>query len=629
MASTVTTLGPDPLLAGFLSYLATGAFTLLIMLNLWATGWFMMATEKEKIAGTHFTNIWQSWSGLMLFFSFIVHAMGFTEMIMWYGNLNTYGTQAKNDQIFGLMVIVLVVNLITFGWKWFCISYQFNSDSQVMLDTTGENSSFIVDVTNPFFRRFVKKQINCNVKAFRMAMFCIYYLAFIGFLLIPVVYMWTIDDAGCDSQARTYLTVGICAFIVGVIISEMNKYWGVRRAADFIYEKMVAGNRRRNSASTQGTDISGNMAISKRLGTVEIKPVREERTENLLALPGYALKSSHPLTPVLLTAESSIKDTERATELKGLTKRTMMLRQLGKDNNAIHVLPPSLAYKFDKAFKAGGIGLENAHIGFFAHPKATVSYDDGYDPKQPTKFNQAAIGLLTRPGTNPDSGAKVWMENNIWVDDDDYRRAKLPLIGRYTEDIIGWDIFNHKVGGFGVGYGIWFNLSSFVPAVFVGNYLAIYFFILHNGAAAFMAWVCTAVQALLLAFLGHEGQFIELFFTTFFIFWSIVIGGYWYLPADQRYIFSTAVWDNTAVWQENSTLTTFDQVPLVYSYTMFIMIVDLVLFCVVVFNWGCLACCGRKRINDSDARGAVDVDAKVRETASLKRRFETYKDADE
>ncbi len=548
---TIEQLGPDPVLATFLLSLSTAFFVLISLVNYDATNFWLKASSDEKTKGQLFNIAWESGSGWSLIYAFACHAFFVVLIAMFWGNGTIYAlAPIKISIIFAQMIPMFFMNVIEYGFKNFIVSWQFTGEHEARVLDMDQDSVKVTAATasGRLYRALQRtkpgEEAYCSLKTLKTVMYCFSHLTLWTVLLIPLVYAYTGDYLiATNSDTRTYYLAATCALLVAILFSETTKYsdarYHIRKA------RKILGLKTNGVSDSESVTKS---AVTFHLGKYKFTPSHAPGVKSLKIAPTAACDPNHPLYAILATAENAADSQEVQAKLPGISATNMAVRQIGDKNDEFHLMLPATAEVTDSMYRAFGTRLGNPHMGWLVAPTHFVELQNGKPAISTTKDSNIA---------------SPWPRNPMMVDNADFALQRTPLISRLPNSVegcsSGWDFFTHGVMGFGVGYGTAFNLSEAMVIGVVCNMFVGYQFTLHNNASALIAWWVTVFTPFVFASMGRPVQFYELF-RYFFVFgWVIMFGTRWILPAEQRYPTTSYSLNNTAVVQENATLTSFDQ----------------------------------------------------------------------
>lgn len=117
-----------------------------------------------------------------------------------------------------------------------------------------------------------------------------------------------------------------------------------------------------------------------------------------------------------------------------------------------------------------------------------------------------------------------------------------------------------SVMGLSAGLGVWMQATIWRNLVYTLYMLVAYMYMLHNPVSGFVVWCITVLPALMYSMNGREGQFGELFFLFTLYGWTLIVGvqyinGGW----NYAYPYKFDLWNNTAAWQYDTSLTNLTQ----------------------------------------------------------------------
>jgi hypothetical protein len=465
----------------------------------------------------------------------------------------------------------------------FVVSYQFFSHDATVEDFVVANTSYtrpVISVTGEGWRRFItvkneEKKINGNT--IKMFMYCMNHIVILILILLPVAYTYDPSEVDDVSNSRTYLLSDAAIIIVFIILSEVGKALVVKtNKAKVAGSVMPIKDEKESTASFLG---SSKVSVQIPASYIEDarKTIQNAGVVSLKISPNVPLKADHPYTAVLLAAEKIANNADVQEQFPGITGSSYRVIQLGDFDNQWHVFSPHTAFAMHAKYNVANAKLSNPHTEMITAPEMSVVVNEN-DKLETSK-------LLGE--------ASTWPENKAWIDDSDYGFRRVPLISRLSglhEEFVGWDFFTHNVVGFGVGYGVAFNLSHWIAACITLYYLPLYIFQLHNLSSAFMAWVITTATPFVIAMAGREVQFAQLWRYFLLYGWVIILSGNFILDNNQRYILNHQSWNNSVVIQENVTLTSMDQSPTAIGLTLFSMSFSCLMLFVQIISMALLGC---------------------------------------
>lgn len=336
-------------------------------------------------------------------------------------------------------------------------------------------------------------------------------------------------DSGLNqaSNTRTLFTTAFCCILAAILVD---------------YGFIIGYSNSAKQRSIQ--HITGNLGFKMNNLIIKkdnLKEVHGEKTTRLPISGNTNLKLADPGTAVLTTATNMVAKSN--TKIPGLTPSSFAIREL--PNGDVYILSPT-----------------GAHI-----------LDDIMAPHAKETFVTVAGG-----------GSLVWHKGGTAKKTDFTMEAMdVPSIyGSYRTTPL--HAFTRNVMGFPSGLGIAVVGSRWRNEVITFYLLAAYLLILRNPTTATMAWFITVLPPYLLSFAGVYSHYFELLSLHLFYGWAVILCAQFFLVGGESnaYIHKTSIWNNTAVWQTNTSITTLDQSFTASSVTYYVFAVAALFFLAIV-----------------------------------------------
>ena len=208
---------------------------------------------------------------------------------------------------------------------------------------------------------------------------------------------------------------------------------------------------------------------------------------------------------------------------------------------------------------------------------------------------QTKIGALTRlplerrfEDVYPvDEGQR---ELNIYEEHLKMAYETTPNVPFFTKILFNYPLilhFHHRVNAYGVGDGVWMNFPQWGAWCLLLTELMTWVYFYREGAWGFMAWVILSGPVIIKTFLGHEGQFLQLWADHHYVGLGCLVFVYFVLPAN-NYIMNINVLLNASTWQGSALIGAQNYETLLFTFLDFASIMVFMLM-----HLGSLCCMTR------------------------------------
>lgn len=477
-----------------------------------------------------------------------MHVLGLIALVVNWNDRNATGNLRNNKDLltWGFLLMTFVLNVLGLLYKWY---WTMATDAFSLLRAKlklPQAPPVEFDRTKPLTRtkgplRY-ERGVGLAVYEWILTLGFVVFALFL--ILWPIVLTWVQYAEQAQYQASTtrvlFLVAGV-VFMVAFLI-------------DF------AIHFTRKSSTKVVTGIATKLGVKMDLGTMDLYKIASKESIMTLPITGSTLlDTSHPFTCII--SKASNVATENSSKIAGLGRASFHVRGITDDlsgDTDFFVLSPKGAVVLDSL-----MGVDD-HFEAFEHPAGGTSLF----------FNRAVHKRKAESYT-------IQYEDQL-----SHYMDSPPLLGTYPSPQNGVAPMTRRIMGYASGLGIHFNGGNWRNSLMTAWLLVAYILVLGNETSGFSMWMKTAVPALLFSWAGRRHQFFELLSHQIFYAWTLEMTQHWIVASgfSSTGTYRTILFNNTAIYQQNTSVVNLDEVFGYYSVTDLLFTLTILYFVSVVIH---------------------------------------------